>query len=62
MHELDELNLLSCAFAKRIFSEENKSSSRKIRTIARISDGTLWTPKMGQDRFQVQGGSYRLLW
>ena len=43
----DELNLLSCAFAKRIFSEENKSSSRKIRTIARISDRTLLDPENG---------------
>ena len=43
----DELNLLSCAFAKRIFSEENKSSSRRIRTIARISDRTLLDPEVG---------------
>ena len=43
----DELNLLSCAFAKRVFSEENKSSNRKIRTIARISDRILLDPENG---------------
>ena len=43
----DELNLLSCAFAKRIFSEENKSSNRRIRTIARISDRKLLDPEYG---------------
>ncbi|MGB0628829.1 MAG: NAD-binding protein [Candidatus Thalassarchaeaceae archaeon] len=43
----DELNLLSCAFAKRVFSEENKSSNRRIRTIARISDRKLLDPEYG---------------
>ena len=56
------LNLFSCAFAKRIFSEENKSSSRKIRTIARISTEHCWTPKIGAGPLpvRVQGRPHRL--